>query len=873
MKVKTESELAQTNEGCLTKLSEFVDTKMSGAFYQLGIIVGTYPFRTKLFAVLLVLACASGFSKLETENRPEKLWIPVDTRAVKDQAKLIQNFPRNLRVNTAILTPKEGSNVLTKEVLLAAMDFHNEIVSFKVEALDQEWTWNNICQPAGFGCLISSILSEWNFNRELLVNDTDILATLNANYDPAAIRSKGVGGITVVDNKVTAARALQFVYFLKNQEVFEGGRGVDKPGETWEKKFLDISLAEHEGIVVHPQATRSFSDEFGGAIQGDLGLLSTGYLLIIVYLSLNLGKFDRVSSRVALSCSGLITVGMAAGLSFGISAHIGYKFTSLHSILPFILLGLGVDNCFVIANAFDQTNLQDSVPKRMADALSHAGVSITVTSLTDFVAFGLGAITELPALASFCVFASFGIFGLYIMQITWFAASTVIDARRQENARLDCLCCFKSSKQRVSDKVEQGYVSKFLGKVYGPFLMKTSVRIAVVIVFLAFLGVGIFGFTQLTVESSERSFLPDGSYVLDTLLVQDRYFGDSGTPIFIVTETFNYHEKQDKLLKIKTVLENKENELPFVKDPNGPTFRYWYISFVEYLAQTSPNSLDENNFVKQDEFYPKLVEFLNGAGRQYSPNVIFTDDSKTKIKVARIEAEHTALGEFDSTGSFKADTALQVEAMDSLREIMDGIGIPVYSFSFAYLDWEQFKIIEKELRVNLTLALTAVFSITLVLIASPLTSGLVFICVLFTLLDIAGVMYLWGIVIDSVAVVNLILAVGLSVDYSAHIGHCFMVKSGSREERAIQSLADIGSPVINGAFSTFLAIVMLAFSNSYVFRVLFQLFFSTCTFGVLHGLVLLPVLLSFIGPDSYARVANGHSHGEKDVETAANGLQ
>lgn len=58
--------------------------------------------------------------------------------------------------------------------------------------------------------------------------------------------------------------------------------------------------------------------------------------------------------------------------------------------------------------------------------------------------------------------------------------------------------------------------------------------------------------------------------------------------------------------------------------------------------------------------------------------------------------------------------------------------------------------------MNLTLALTAVFSITLVLIASPLTSGLVFICVLFTLLDIAGVMYLWGIVIDSVAVVNLV---------------------------------------------------------------------------------------------------------------------
>jgi predicted RND superfamily exporter protein len=76
-------------------------------------------------------------------------------------------------------------------------------------------------------------------------------------------------------------------------------------------------------------------------------------------------------------------------------------------------------------------------------------------------------------------------------------------------------------------------------------------------------------------------------------------------------------------------------------------------------------------------------------------------------------------------------------------------------------------------------------------------------------------MYAIGLVIDSVGVINLVLAVGLSVDYSAHIGHCFMVKGGpSKDQRVIESLADIGASVVNGALSTFLAVAVLLFSTS-----------------------------------------------------------
>merc|ERR1712079_181324 len=105
-----------------------------------------------------------------------------------------------------------------------------------------------------------------------------------------------------------------------------------------------------------------------------------------------------------------------------------------------------------------------------------------------------------------------------------------------------------------------------------------------------------------------------------------------------------------------------------------------------------------------------------------------------------------------------------------------------------------------------------------------------------------------GIVIDSVSVINIVLAVGLSVDYSAHVGHCFMVKSGSRNERVTEALADIGASVLNGAISTFLAVAVLLISTSYVFKTLSIQFALTVGLGVIHGLIFLPVLLSLIGP-------------------------
>lgn len=67
-----------------------------------------------------------------------------------------------------------------------------------------------------------------------------------------------------------------------------------------------------------------------------------------------------------------------------------------------------------------------------------------------------------------------------------------------------------------------------------------------------------------------------------------------------------------------------------------------------------------------------------------------------------------------------------------------------------------------------------------------------------------------------------------------------MTKTGDdKNQRATEALADIGAAVLNGAISTFLAVVVLLFSSSYVFKILSRQFALTVALGITHGLILL----------------------------------
>ena len=62
------------------------------------------------------------------------------------------------------------------------------------------------------------------------------------------------------------------------------------------------------------------------------------------------------------------------------------------------------------------------------------------------------------------------------------------------------------------------------------------------------------------------------------------------------------------------------------------------------------------------------------------------------------------------------------------------------------------------------------------------------------------------------------------------------------------TMTKIGPAVLNGGVSTLLAFSLLYTSQSYVFLSFFKIFFLICILGLFHGLLVLPVLLSLVGP-------------------------
>merc|ERR1719510_785763 len=143
-----------------------------------------------------------------------------------------------------------------------------------------------------------------------------------------------------------------------------------------------------------------------------------------------------------------------------------------------------------------------------------------------------------------------------------------------------------------------------------------------------------------------------------------------------------------------------------------------------------------------------------------------------------------------------------------------------------------------------------VFVITLLLLANVKICVLVLLCVILTLVDIVGLLHWWNITIDTISCVNIVLAIGLCVDYSAHIAHAFIVAKGTKIERAQIALSTMGPAIVNGGMTTFLAVTPLFFSESHVFQTFFKVFFLTVIFGLFHGIILLPVILSWIGSTS-----------------------
>ena len=207
-----------------------------------------------------------------------------------------------------------------------------------------------------------------------------------------------------------------------------------------------------------------------------------------------------------------------------------------------------------------------------------------------------------------------------------------------------------------------------------------------------------------------------------------------------------------------------------------------------------------------------------------------------------------------------------VPAYDKLHQLLDQSNVTqlgsddpaAFPIAVRYSNWVTDKIIQRELYQNIATSLLAMFLTVLIFLGSVRGALFVIFCVLGTIIDVAGFMYFMGLTINVITCNTLVISIGLCVDFSAHIAHGFISRSGSRDERVISTMTEMGPAVFNGGLSTLLAFILLATSKSYVFMSFFKIFFLICIFGLFHGLVALPVFLAIIGPDT----STSHHHSD-----------
>lgn len=889
---------------CSERFGNRVDRGIAGAYGWAGVKVGAKPRWTIVLCFAVTFVCCVGFLRWTTENRPEKLWVPQGTEAQDEQEQYDSFFGSTSRVNQIIVQPANAAdnnnNVLTKDLLVAAMKMHQEIATRSTD--DKKYTLVDLCTKAGGNCasgsvegvcqcLLTSVLRQWNYDLETIQADDNVLQTLNeygSQDDLEAVLGRPQFGES---GTLLSAQAMVLTYFLADRSEYKDGDDVDPINEAWEKDvFLYTTKSvpdDYPSLFVDYYSSRSFSDEFGEAITGDINLVFVSYVIAFLFVGATMGRVKcGTGSRWSMAFAALFLVGLATTAGFGLSSLFGLFFGPVHQLLPFVLLGIGIDDAFVIVNAFNRERKvkrvdedDSSLTERSGRAMARAGASILVTSSTDLVAFAISSSSALPALSSFCAYASIAIFFLWLFASTFFAAAVVLDERRQRENRRECFCWLTRKNEMAEEPVEdEGLGPRYFRQYHAPAILSKVGKPVVCIFFAGLLAFGIYGAANLSVEDTSRKFIPSGSYLNDFVDASDEFFPDQGIRLYITFEkSSDIYAKRQLLAELKDRVTGLSKAAPYIAEPvSEEVYRNVMDGLGSYLASEGTAEIggsalgDDNWPTTEADFVSTLALYtsVSGPGSVYAQDVAFSEDMKS-ADAFQIKLGYVKLLK-ETRGRTIADAEKQIDAMRKTRDMVNSWNdLPeAFPYSEDFIDIESFIVIRRELFLNVGLALAAVGVIVFFTVASLATALLITANVCCCIIEILGMMWALGIAIDSISVINVVLAVGLSVDYSAHVGHCFMVKGGSDKNwRATEALADIGAAVLQGATSTFLAVVVLLFSTSYVFEILSRQFIVTVVLGVMHGLILLPVLLSLLGPKPFASASSLDESGAKGVDT------
>ncbi|KAI6244008.1 Niemann-Pick C1 protein [Aphelenchoides fujianensis] len=879
------------------------------------------------------IAFSTGLTRVNLTTDPVELWSSPGSQARQNREYFSKTFQPFFRIEQIILIPKDQSmferkqdgNSMKKELygpafrkafLRSGFELHNSILNLTSPS---GISLTDICyKPLAPDNNHCAIMSPFNYFQNRLKNfektrsnGLDELDYFNHLVEcirnPFTMKSKlklscfgefggpiqpyTVFGDFNASGGYETSRGILITFLVNNYDA----EIETADAKEWEKTFVEyLRSIQSDVFRMSFMSQRSIQDEIARESFSDAFTVAISYTFMFLYVSFSLGQYQVTSnnlwslfinSKFLLGIAGIFFVALSVMSSIGIFAYSNLPATLIiFEVLPFLVLAVGVDNIFLFVQAYQRNERLNSLSLevRIGEICAEVIPSITLTSISEAICFFFGALSSMPAVRTFSLYAGMAILINYILQVTCFLAVFIADIKRQESGRLEFCCCKRLPYEPANP---ESYMSSLL-QVYAPKLLHSYVRLGTLVVFVAWFASSCFVIDKIKLGLDQKMAVPEDSYVFSHFRNMEKYDLSVGPPVFFVLKgSIDYSDPAVQNL-ICTGRYCSKNSLGAQLDraaryPHNSYIAYtsasWIDDYIEWL-RPSPGSRCCRNFIanntfcpssvaeeackgcnvtyvnfrpRQDLFYDFLTPFLTDnpnincprAGHAAHNSALKMARKSNRVTASNFMVYHTPLRTAsDFIKSMESTQFLASNITLTLNNELAEFGHPpveVFAHRQHYVFYEQYTSIVKAAIVQLICSEVSIFVVTTVLLGLDPWSAMIIVCTISCILvNLLGLMYWWSIDFNAISVVNLVMAVGVSVEFCAHITRGFAISRGAtRIDRARDSLSQIGCSVLSGiTLTTFGGVVVLAFAHSQIFNVFyFRMFLGIVGIGATHG--------------------------------------